>query len=146
MHHPSQVDTYHGPCYTRCGALAGTRNSSIVPPWSDDRSYHERTLLPRSYISLCWGGSLVIIVYRVMLYGSPTLEFVFGHFLFGPFCLFFFGFFNFYWGGGGGHCLRSLIKSIYIFFQKGPRNTSLFHNSTFCTSIFLKCLSTLIYY
>ena len=76
-----QDSTYHGLCYTRRGALAGTRNSSMGPPheWSirrpiaprantlttelhlaphpmkdrsDDPSHHERTLLPRSYISL----------------------------------------------------------------------------------------------
>ena len=41
-----QDSTYHGLCYTSCGVLAGTRNSS------DDPSHHERTPLPRSYISL----------------------------------------------------------------------------------------------
>ena len=74
-----QDNTYHGLCYTTSGALAGTRNSSMSPPWridrtthrtmsersyhgatslstmkdrSDDPSHHERTLLPQSYISL----------------------------------------------------------------------------------------------
>ena len=50
-----QDSTYHGLCYTSRGALAGTRNSSMGLPMkdrSDDPSYHERTLLPRSYISL----------------------------------------------------------------------------------------------
>ena len=50
-----QDSTYHGLCYTSRGALAGTRNSSMGPPTkdrSDDSSHHERTLLPRSYISL----------------------------------------------------------------------------------------------
>ena len=37
--------TYHSLCYTSRGSLAGTRNSSMGP-------HHERTLLPRSYISL----------------------------------------------------------------------------------------------
>ena len=46
-----QDSTYHGLCYTSRGALAGTRNSSMKD-WSDDPSHHERTLLPRSYISL----------------------------------------------------------------------------------------------
>ena len=27
-----QVSTYHGLCYTSCGALAGTRNNSMGPP------------------------------------------------------------------------------------------------------------------
>ena len=47
--------TYHGFCYTSRGALGGPRNSSMGPPMkdrSDDPSHHERTLLPRSYISL----------------------------------------------------------------------------------------------
>ena len=50
-----QDSTYHGLCYTSRGALAGTRNSSMVHPKkdrSDDPSHHERTLLPRSYILL----------------------------------------------------------------------------------------------
>ena len=48
-----QDSTYHSLCYTSRGALAGTRNR--VHPMkdrSDDPSHHERTLLPRSYISL----------------------------------------------------------------------------------------------
>ena len=49
-----QDSTNHSLCYTSCGALAGTRNSSMgaVKDRSDDPSHHERTLLPRSYISL----------------------------------------------------------------------------------------------
>ena len=72
-----QDNTYHGLCYTSRGALAGMRNSSMCSllridhtthctkskcsyhgatsrSWdrSDDPSHHERTLLPRSYISL----------------------------------------------------------------------------------------------
>ena len=27
-----QDDTYHGLCYASCGALAGTKNSSMGPP------------------------------------------------------------------------------------------------------------------
>ena len=50
-----QDSIYHSLCYTSRGALAGTRNSSMgSPPMkdrSDDPSHHERTLLPRSYIS-----------------------------------------------------------------------------------------------
>ena len=62
-----QDNTYHSLCYTSRGALAGTRNSSIMPTMkdrSDDPSHHERTLLPRSYISLTFqkGPILVIIV------------------------------------------------------------------------------------
>ena len=40
--------TYHGLCYTSCGALAGTRNSYTDPPWRIDPTTH-RTM---SYISL----------------------------------------------------------------------------------------------
>ena len=52
-----QDSTYHGLCYTSRGALVGMRNSSMgsPPPMkdrSDDPLHHERTLLPRSYISL----------------------------------------------------------------------------------------------
>ena len=50
-----QDSTYHGLCYTIHGALAGTRISQWVHPMKDrpdDPSHHERTLLPRSYISL----------------------------------------------------------------------------------------------
>ena len=48
--------TYHVLCYTSRGALAGTRNCSMGPPHEGSIrrpiSHHERTLLPRSYISL----------------------------------------------------------------------------------------------
>ena len=51
-----QDSTYHGLCYTSRGALAKTRNSSMgvhtMKDRSDDPLHHERTLLPRSYISL----------------------------------------------------------------------------------------------
>ena len=46
---------YHCFCYTIRGALAGTRNNSMGPTTKDrpdDPSHHERTLLPRSYLSL----------------------------------------------------------------------------------------------
>ena len=52
-----QDNTYHGLCYTSRGALAGTRNSSwvrLMKDRSDDPPHHERTLIPRSYISLLW--------------------------------------------------------------------------------------------
>ena len=53
-----QDSTYHGLYYTSRGALAGTKNTSMVPHThpmkdrSDNPSHHERTLLSRSYISL----------------------------------------------------------------------------------------------
>ena len=83
-----QDSTYHGLCYTSRGALAGTRNSSIGPhtlththththtmkDQSDDPSHHERTLLPRSYISLhltvksyIWCWCMVLWSIRVCL-------------------------------------------------------------------------------
>ena len=43
-----QDNTYHGLCYTSCGALAGTRNSSKGPPWRIDLTTH-RTMSERSY-------------------------------------------------------------------------------------------------
>ena len=45
-----QDSTYHGRCYTSRGALAGTINCSMGSP--HEGSHHERTPLPRSYISL----------------------------------------------------------------------------------------------
>ena len=60
-----QDSTYHSLCYTSHGALAGTRNSSMGPPWRIDlmthctmsecsyhRLHHEWMLLPQRYISL----------------------------------------------------------------------------------------------
>ena len=43
-----QDNTYHGLCYTTSGALAGTRNSSMGPPWRIDPTTH-RTMSERSY-------------------------------------------------------------------------------------------------
>ena len=53
-----QDNTYHGLCYTSRGALTGMRNSSTMEDRSDYPSHHERTLLPRSYISLLTGLQL----------------------------------------------------------------------------------------
>ena len=43
-----QDTTYHGLWYTSRGALAGTRNSSMGPPWRIDPTTH-RTMSERSY-------------------------------------------------------------------------------------------------
>ena len=43
-----QEDTYHSLCYTSSGALAGTRNSSMRPPWRIDPTSHH-TMSERSY-------------------------------------------------------------------------------------------------
>ena len=43
-----QDNTYHGLCYTSRGALAGTRNSSLGPPWRIDPTTHH-TMSERSY-------------------------------------------------------------------------------------------------
>ena len=56
-----QDSTYQGLCYTSRTSLAGMRNGSIGHPMkdrSDDPSHHERTLLPRSYISEIYGHSI----------------------------------------------------------------------------------------
>ena len=42
-----QDNTYHSLCYTSRGALAGTRNSSMGPPWRIDPMTH-RTMSERS--------------------------------------------------------------------------------------------------
>ena len=57
-----QDNTYHGLCYTSRGALAGTRNSSMGPPWRIDPTTH-RTMSERSYHratsrSLLYGDNL----------------------------------------------------------------------------------------
>ena len=55
-----QDSTYHSLCYTSRGALDGREIAQWVHPMkdrSDDPSHHERTLLPRSYISLPLSGS-----------------------------------------------------------------------------------------
>ena len=43
-----QDNTYHSLCYTSRGALAGTRNSSMGPPWRIDPTTHH-TMSVRSY-------------------------------------------------------------------------------------------------
>ena len=43
-----QDSTYHGLCYTSCGALAGTRNSSMGPPHEGIDPTTHRTMSERS--------------------------------------------------------------------------------------------------
>ena len=43
-----QDNTYHDLCYTSCGALAGSRNSSMGLPWRIDPTIHP-TMSERSY-------------------------------------------------------------------------------------------------
>ena len=46
-----QDSTYHSLYYTSCGALAGTRNSSVGPPWggwSDDQLYLKQMFYHRA--------------------------------------------------------------------------------------------------
>ena len=43
-----QDNTYHGLCYTSRGALAGTRNNSMGPPWRID----PKTMSERSYLEV----------------------------------------------------------------------------------------------
>ena len=45
--------TYHGLCYTSCGALAGMWNSSMGPPWRIDLTTHQYTELHLA-LSLLW--------------------------------------------------------------------------------------------
>ena len=64
-----QDNTYHGLCYTSCGALAGTRNSSMGPP------YHNSNNLQRTresawqarLLRLNWYTHLVSYLSRCML-------------------------------------------------------------------------------
>ena len=46
--HSRQGNTYHDLCYTSHGALAGTWNSSLGPPWRIDLTIN-RTMSERSY-------------------------------------------------------------------------------------------------
>ena len=65
-----QDSTYHGLCCTSRGALAGTRNSSMGSPHEGSirrPSHHERTLLPRSYISL--PGVTMAVVCTILYVG-----------------------------------------------------------------------------
>ena len=79
MHHPTDRIAHS----TSCGALGGTRNSSMGPhpsppppptmkDRSDDPSHHERTLLPQNYISLhvCQGHKLVCPIQERILGGG----------------------------------------------------------------------------
>ena len=57
LHAPShrQDNTYHSLCYTSCGALAGTRNSSMCPPHEGSIRRHIApwaNTLPLSYVPL----------------------------------------------------------------------------------------------
>ena len=53
MHHPTDRITHnHDLCYTSRGALAGTRNSSMGPPWRIDPTTH-RTMSELSYHGVC---------------------------------------------------------------------------------------------
>ena len=62
-----QDSTYHGLCYTSRGALAGMGNSSMKDR-SDDPSHHERTVLPRRYISLLVTGIELRITHKTCTY------------------------------------------------------------------------------
>ena len=54
MHHPTdRIYTYHSLCYTSCGALAGTRNSSIDPPRRNFYMHHPTDRI-YTYHSLCY--------------------------------------------------------------------------------------------
>ena len=66
--------TYHGLCYTSCGALAGTRNSSMGPPHEgsmthrtmSERSYHGAT--SRSHITKM---KMLYFSYKIAIIVSP---------------------------------------------------------------------------
>ena len=57
-----QDSTYHGLCYTSREALAGTRNSSMCPPWRIDPTTH-RTMSERSYHGACMYVFVCICMY-----------------------------------------------------------------------------------
>ena len=56
-----QDNTYHSLCYTSCGALAGTRNSSVGPPWGFDLMTHHtmsRHSTTELHLAVGGGGSV----------------------------------------------------------------------------------------
>ena len=81
-----QDSTYHGLCYTSCGALAGTRNNSMGPPhegsikwpiapWANILTLelnlapaHRWSLIPNSCISALWSTNHV----KFSLSGFPN--------------------------------------------------------------------------
>ena len=63
-----QDSTHHGLCYTSRGALAGTRYSSMGPPWRIDPTTH-RTMSERSY----HGATSRSCTDSVICLGSVTL-------------------------------------------------------------------------
>ena len=85
-----QDNTCHGLCYTSRETLAGTRNSSMGPPWSMDpttnrtmseRSYHGATSRSdfRHIIYFCAGVSLNILsfIYSfIHSYNTPLLNII----------------------------------------------------------------------
>ena len=55
VHNPRQDSTYHVVCYTSRGTLAGTRNSSMSPPWGiypNTHTHTHRTMSGRSITEL----------------------------------------------------------------------------------------------
>ena len=70
LYSPSQrqYSTHHSLCYTSCRALAGTRNSSVGPPWRIDLTTHRtvRTvqLQLHYYESHCNLQLSVVILYK----------------------------------------------------------------------------------
>ena len=78
-----QDNTYHILCYTSSEALAGTRNSSMGPPWRIDlmihrtiseRSYHRATSHRISIWSYYWYTEHFNLHHRYKYYCTSSLE------------------------------------------------------------------------
>ena len=72
-----QDSTYHDICYTICGALAGTRNSSVVPPGGIDPMTHciksgcsATELHPTAAIIIKWFSFLMALSSRSNEYNN----------------------------------------------------------------------------
>ena len=68
MHHPTDRIAHT----TACGALAGTRNSSMGPPWRIDPKTH-RTMSERSYHGATSRSRTVIVENGVFLKLSSNI-------------------------------------------------------------------------
>ena len=61
-----QDNTYHGLCYTSCGALAGTRKSSMGPPHEGSIRRPIANALPLSYVPLPYRHRRPVLNYLVI--------------------------------------------------------------------------------
>ena len=79
-----QDNTYHSLCYTICVALAGTRNSSMGPPWRIDPMTHPTMSLTRSNLSwmnVRWRSMLNIMNRNTRIEWNSSLNIFIGRYV-----------------------------------------------------------------